>query len=45
MYVGSAVVAGNSGGAIETVMNGKTGILVDMKPEESIIVIEEFDKR
>jgi glycosyltransferase involved in cell wall biosynthesis len=35
MYAGSAVVAGNSGGPIETVINGKTGILVDMKPGES----------
>lgn len=34
MYAGSAVVAGNSGGPIETVINGKTGILVDMKPGE-----------
>ena len=32
MYAGSAVVAGNSGGPTETVINGKTGILVDMTP-------------
>lgn len=35
MYAGSAVVAGNSGGPIETIINGQTGILVDMKPGDS----------
>ncbi len=38
MYAGSAVVAGNNGGPMETVIHGETGILVDMKPEDDCSV-------
>mmetsp|Transcript_26998 Transcript_26998/g.30881 ORF Transcript_26998/g.30881 Transcript_26998/m.30881 type:complete len:519 (-) Transcript_26998:55-1611(-) len=37
MYAGSAVVAGKSGGPMETVIDGQTGILVDMNPGDDSI--------
>jgi glycosyltransferase involved in cell wall biosynthesis len=40
MYAGSAIVALNSGGPKETVQDGSTGYLVDLKPGDAFEYLE-----